>query len=158
HGAHPAAPEPAVPLHRLVCVVGTGRVIATRRGKDLRERHLIAADHCQQDRRHEFNLESLSAAWSTSSWRSAKGSSSAAGRAIRTTSYRIPTPWSGESGPSNRSRATSRSRLRARFRLTECLTFRLTVTPTRLLAAVVGTAKATSARPVNTRLPAITAW
>src|SRR3989442_6271440 len=129
HGAHPAAPEPAVPLHRLVCVVGTGRVVATRRGKDLRERHLIAADHCQQDRRHEFNLERLSAAWSTSSWRSAKGSSSAAGRAIRTTSYRIPTPWSGESGPNKRPRGNSRNRRRGRVRVTAPLALRLPVDP-----------------------------
>src|SRR2546428_12961538 len=109
-GALQAAQEPAVPLHRLVCVVGTGRVVATRRGKDLRERHLIAADHCQQDRRHEFNLESLSADWSTSSWRSAKASSYEAGRAIQPKSYIIQTPCDAESGLRSRSSPTTTGR------------------------------------------------
>src|SRR4029077_6821612 len=158
YGAHPAAPQPTVPLNRSVCVVRARRVVATRRGKDLRERHLVAADHRQKDRRHEFNFESLSAACSTSFSTSAKGSSRAAGRAIRTTSYRIPTPWSGESGPSSRFRATSRSRRRGRFRLPEPLTLRLTLTPTRLSAAADGMAKATSERPEYTRLPAIAVW
>src|SRR4029077_9002860 len=129
---HPAAPQPTVPLNRFVCVVRAGRVVATRRGKDLRERHLVAADHREKDRRHEFNFESLSAACSTSFSRSAKGSSRAAGRAIQNTSYRISTPSKGEYEPRSRFRATSRSRRRARFRLTEPLTLRLTLTPTRL--------------------------
>src|SRR5713101_4369485 len=147
HGAHPAAPEPAVSLHRFVRVMRARRVVAARRGEDLRESRLVAANHRQKDRRHEFNFESLSAACSTSFSRSAKGTSSAAGRAIRTTSYRIPTPWSGESGPSSRFRATSRRRRRARLRLTEPLTLRLTVTPMRLSAATTGMAKATRVRP-----------
>src|SRR6266851_1668234 len=147
HRAHPAAPEPAIPLHGFVRVMRARRVVPARRGKDLRKSQLVAADHRQKDRRHEFNFESLSAACSTSFSRSAKGSSSAAGRAIRTTSYRIPTPWSGESAPRSRFRANSRSRLRARLRLTERLTLRLTVTPMRLSAATTGVAKATSVGP-----------
>src|SRR5260370_41248593 len=129
HSTHPAAPQPAVPLNRFVGVVRAGRVVAARRGKDLRESQLIAANHRQKDRRHEFNFESLSAACSTSFSRSAKGSSSAAGRAIRTKSYPIPTRWSGESGPSNPLRATPRSPLPAPFWLTRPFTFALPVTP-----------------------------
>jgi len=119
---------------------------------------LITADHGQQNRRHGLSFASLRAASSVSAARSAKGTSSAAGRAIRTTSYRIPSPCSGESGPRIRSLATSRIRRRARFRSTEPLTLRLTATPTRLSSASPGTAKATSVRPVYTRLPPIAAW
>src|SRR3989442_12858166 len=97
---HPIDPEPAIPLHCFIRVVRARRVVATRWRQDLRECHLITADHCQQDGRHEFNFASLSAACCMSSFKSANGTSSAAGRAIRTTSYRIPTPLSGESGPS----------------------------------------------------------
>ena len=158
HRSHPAAPEPAVPLHRLVCVLGTGRVVATRRGKNLRERLLVTADQSEQDRCHCFSWESLRAACRVSLSSSANGTTSAAGRAIRTTSYRIPTPRSGESDPRSCVRAASRSRRRARLRATEPLTFRLTVTPTRLSWLSRGTANATSARPEYTRVPLIAAW
>ena len=91
---------------------------------------------------------SLIAASEASACRSANGTSSADGRAIRTTSYRIPPRRSGESGPSRIERATSRNRRRARLRSTELLICRLTVTPTLVSGADPGTAKPTSARPL----------
>src|SRR4029077_7754730 len=158
HGPHPAASQPPVLLYRLIGVVRARRVVAARGRENFRERMLVTADHGQQDRRHGLSFESLRAACSVSAARSAKGASSAAGRAIRTSSYRIPSPCSGEFSLRIRSRATSRNRRRARFRSTEPLTLRLTVTPTRLSSASRGTAKATSVRPVYTRLPPIAAW
>src|SRR5712692_10185815 len=145
---HPAPSKPPVFLNCLVCVVRARRVVAARGRKELRKRMLVTADHGQQNRRHGLSFESLTAACSVSASRSANGTSSAAGRAIRTTSYRIPSPCSGESGPRSQSRATSRIRRRARLRSTEPLTLRLTVTPTRLSSASRGTANATSARPL----------
>src|SRR4029077_503178 len=156
--AHPAPSQPAVALHRLIRVLRTRRVVATRGREDLGERHLVAANQAEQDPCHRFSFESLSAAWLASSLRSANDTSSAAGRAIRTTSYRIPSPASGESGPRMVTLASSRTRRRARLRSTEVLTARLTVTPTRFCSFELGTANANRARPLYTRLPPITAW
>src|SRR5579859_1916545 len=138
--AHPAAPPPAVPLDRLIRVVRARRVVPAGRRKNPRKGHLIAADQSEEDLCHVYNLESLSAASAASAVSSAYESSSAAGRAIRTTSYRIPTPRSGESAPKNRARETSRSRRRARLRSTEPLIALLTVTPTRPSSLALGTA------------------
>src|SRR5262245_49157970 len=154
-GAHPAAPEPAVPLDGLVRVVGARRVVAAGRRQHAGKRQLITADQKQEKLRHGVNLASLSAASEASALRSANESSSAEGRAIRTTSYRIPPRAAGESAPSNSSRATSRSLRRARLRSTDVLIALLTVTPTRLVAASDGTAKPTRARPLWKRLPEI---
>src|ERR1700694_3025245 len=156
--AHPPAPQPAVPLDRLVRVVGAGRVVAAGGRQQLRERHLVTPNHGEQQPGHQFSFESLSAACSASARRSANAMSSAAGRAISTTSYRIPTPVSGESPPSKLRRASSRSRRRARFRSIDPLTARLTVTPTRLRSCWLGTAKATNVLPLKKRLPPIAAW
>src|SRR5579864_1914244 len=128
--AHPASPEPAIALNCFIRVMGAGRVVATGWRQDPGKGHLVAADHGEEELCHEFNLESLSAATDASAARSANDTSSAAGRAIRTTSYRIPTSPAGESAPRKRIREASRSRRRARFRSTEPLIARLTVTPT----------------------------
>src|SRR2546426_2618229 len=108
---------------------------------------LITANQQQEKLRHGLNLASLSAASEASAFRSANETSSAAGRAIRTTSYRIPTWRSGEPIPSSVPLATSRRRRRARLRSTEVLIARLTVTPTRHSRAGLGTANPTRARP-----------
>ena len=89
--SHPAAPQPAIPLNRFVGVLRAGRHKAARGWQDLRQRELVTADQRQEYRRHGFRFASLSAACSVSASRSANGRSRAAGRAIRTTSYRIPT-------------------------------------------------------------------
>src|SRR5579864_439539 len=152
-GAHPASPEPAIALDRLVRVVRARRVVAARRGQDLRERHLVATDQRQEHPRHAFMLASLSAACEASALSSANDTVSAAGRAIRTTSYRIPTSRSGESAPKSSARDTSLSRRRARLRSTDDLTARLTVTPTRPSPASLGTANPTRARPLKNLRP-----
>src|SRR5712691_13041042 len=141
--AHPPTAQPAIPLDRLVRVVRAGRVVAAGRRKDLRKRHLVTPDESEQQPGHEFSFESLSAACSASAESSPKVAVRVAGRAIRTTSYRIPRSVSGESPPNSLTRATSRRRRRARFLSTELLTARLTVTPTRLTSSWLGTAKAT---------------
>jgi len=92
-----------------------------------------------------------------SAFRSAYEISSAAGRAISTTSNGIPRRVTAES-PNRWVRLTSRNRRRARLRSTEPLIERLTVMPTRLPGASLGTAKATNARPLYTRLPLTAAW
>src|SRR6202163_266193 len=139
-GPHPPATQPAVPFDRLVCVYRARGVVAARWGKQLGKRLLIAANQSEQNPRHRFNFESLSAACSVSALRSSKDTSSAAGRAIRTTSYRIPRLVRGESGPSSLRRTSSRKRRLARLRWTEPLIVRLTVTPIRFSFRVVGTA------------------
>src|SRR5579859_2342738 len=142
-GSHPASLEPPVPLHRLVRVVGARRVVPARRRHDLGKRHLVAADQSQDQLRHALSLASLSAACEASALSSANDTVSAAGRAIRTTSYRIPSPRSGESAPRSSLRETSRSRRRARLRSTDDLIVRLTVTPTRPAPVSPGTANPT---------------
>src|SRR5213593_1821989 len=134
-GSHPSALGPSVPLDRLIGVVRAGRVVAAGGRQDPGDGELITANQQQEKLRHGLNLASLNAASAASAFRSANETSSAAGRAIRTTSYRIPTWRSGESGPRSPARATSRKRRRARLRATEPLTARLTVTPTRVSAA-----------------------
>src|SRR5438105_6491697 len=89
--AHPAASEPTVLLDRLVCVVRARRVVATAGRQNLGQRELITAYQQEEKLRHGLNLESLNAASAASAFSSANDTSSAAGRAIRTTSYRIPT-------------------------------------------------------------------
>src|SRR5436309_13916857 len=150
---HPASLEQAVAADRLVRVVRGRRVVAPGRREDARERQLISADQDQEKLRHGVKLASLSPASEASALRSANETSSAAGRAIRTTSYRIPTRRSGESAPISCSLATSRSRRRARLRSTEPLMARLTVTPMRCSGALLGTAKPTMACPEWNRLP-----
>src|SRR5437868_12858263 len=145
--SHPAATSPAIPLDGFVRVVRAGRVVAAARGQDLGKRHLVAVNQKQQQPGHgrvvgwvvAFICASLSAASEASAFRSANETSSAAGRAIRTTTYRIPTRPSGESAPSRAAIATSRRRRRARLRSTEVLIARLTVTPTREPFSSLGT-------------------
>src|SRR5256886_13191493 len=137
-GSHPSALGPSIALDRLIGVVRAGRVVAAGGWQDPGDGELITANQQQEKLRHGLNLASLSAASEASASRSANETSSAAGRAIRTTSYRIPTRRSGESGPSNPERTTSRSRRRARFRSIEVLIARLTVTPTRVSAEELG--------------------
>src|SRR5260370_40631300 len=96
---HPAPSKPPVFLDCLICVLRARRVVAARRRKELRTGMLVTADHGQQDLRHGLGFESLTAAFSVSAGRAAKGTSSAAGRAISTTAYRNPSPSYGESGP-----------------------------------------------------------
>src|SRR5881396_3369131 len=131
-GSHPSALGPSVPLDRLIGVVRAGRVVAAGGRQDPGDGELITANQQQEKLRHGLNLASLSAASEASAFRSANETSSAAGRAIRTTSYRIP---------------TSRRRRRARLRSTEVLIARLTVTPTRHWLSALGTANPTRARP-----------
>src|SRR5579864_5685304 len=115
-GAHRSSPQPAVALDRLVRVVRARWVVAAGRRQDPGKGELITADQEQKQLRHGLVFASLIAACEASALRSANDISSAAGRAIRTTSYRIP-PWRrGESFASNSVRTTSRSRRRARFR------------------------------------------
>src|SRR5947209_2343117 len=146
-GSHPSALGPAVPLDRLIGVVRAGRVVAAGGRQDPGDGELITANQQQEKLRHGLNLASLSAASAASALRSANETSSAAGRAIRTTSYRIPTWRRGESVPSRVSRATSRRRRRARLRSTEVLMARLTVTPTRESLFPLAMAKPTRAWP-----------
>src|ERR1700686_4345939 len=148
HRSHPATAQPAIPLNRLICVVGAGRVVAAGRWKHLRKRHLVAPNQSEEQPGHEFSFDSRRTACAASTTRSAYVTSRAAGRAMRTTSYRIPTPVRGESTPNQPARTTSRSRRRARLRSTELFTCRLTLTPTRLSSRSLGTAKAISARPL----------
>src|SRR6266571_822422 len=147
HGTHPAALQPAVPLNRLVRVVRAGGVVPAGRREDLRKRQLVTTDQQQKKLRHGVNLASLSAASEASALSSANGISRTRRRAIRTTSYRIPTRHSGESAPISCSLATSRRRRRARLRSTDPLMARLTVTPIRCSGALLGTANPTSACP-----------
>src|SRR5256885_2196064 len=122
--SHPAATHPAIPLDGFVRVVRAGRVVAAARGQDLGKSHLVAVDQKQQQPGHSrlvgwivaFMCASLSAASEASALSSANDISSARRRAIRTTSYRIPTRCRGESGPRKQLRATSRRRRRARLR------------------------------------------
>src|SRR5260370_7815237 len=116
HGSHPPTAQPAIPLDRFVRVVGAGRVVAAGRRKDLGKGHLVTPNQSQQQPRHEFSLDSRSAAWCASAARSANVSSRAAGRAMRTTSYRIPTPASGESAPKKFRRASPPTPRRPRLR------------------------------------------
>src|SRR3989475_11547138 len=146
-GSHPSALGPSVPLDRLIGVVRAGRVVAAGGRQDPGDGELITANQQQEKLRHGLTVARLSAASEASAFRSANETSSAAGRAIRTTSYRIPTWRSGESIPSSASLPTSRSRRRARLRCTEVLTARLTVTPTRHWLSELGTANPTRARP-----------
>src|SRR6266851_4866087 len=139
HRSHPATAQPAVFLDRFVRVMGARRVVAAGRRKDLGKGHLVTPNQSQEQPRHEFSLDSRSAAWCASAASSANVSSKAAGRAMRTTSYRIPTLVSGESAPKKLRRASSRSRRRARLRSTELLRARLTVTPTRLCSRSLAT-------------------
>src|SRR5579872_3486621 len=111
-GPHPPSPEPAVALDRLIRVLRAGGVVAARRRKDLREGHLVATDQSQEHPCHAFSFASLRAACEASALSSANDTLSAAGRAIRTTSYRIPTSRSGESAPKSSPRDTSLSRRR----------------------------------------------
>src|SRR5881398_2295473 len=136
--SHPAASEPAVLVDRLVRVVRARRVVAAGGRQNPSQRELVTADQQQKKLRHGLNLASLSAASEASAFRSANETSSAAGRAIRTTSYRIPTWRSGEPIPSSVPLATSRRRRRARLRSTEVLIARLTVTPTRHWLSALG--------------------
>src|ERR1700737_2498887 len=145
---HPAALEPAVPLDRFVRVMRAGRVVAAGGRQNLGESHLVTTDQEQKKPRHELSDESLRATSEASAFRSANETSSAAGRAISTTSNGIPWRVSGESPPARWFLATSRRRRRARLRSTEPLIVRLTVTPTRLEPPSFGTAKATIARPL----------
>src|SRR6266576_1177882 len=96
--SHPRAFEPPVTLDRLVRVMRARRVVAARGRQNPGECELITADQQQKQLRHGLNLASLSAASEASAFRSANDTSSAAGRAIRTTSYRIPTWLRGEPG------------------------------------------------------------
>src|SRR6266576_3285693 len=144
-GSHPSALGPSVALDRLIRVVRAGRVVTAGGWQDPGDGELITANQQQEKLRHGLNLASLSAASEASAFRSANETSSAAGRAIRTTSYRIPTWRSGESIPSSASLATSRRRRRARLRSTEVLMARLT--PTRQSLWALATAKPTRARP-----------
>src|ERR1700758_5303307 len=146
-GAHPGSSQPPIALDRLVRVVRAGGVVTTGRGKDPGKGELITANQEQQQVCHGLVVASLSAACDASALRSANDISSAAGRAIRTTSYRIPPRRRGESFASISARATSRSRRRTRFRSMAPLMLRLTVTPTRVWSAWLGTAKPTSALP-----------
>src|SRR5260370_1700030 len=93
HRTHPAAPQPAVALDRLIAVVRARRIVAAGRRQDPGNGQLITADQDQEQLGHGFIWASLSAASEASSLTSANETSSAAGRAITTTSYRIPT-WS----------------------------------------------------------------
>src|SRR5579864_5442743 len=147
-GAHPPSAQPAVALDRLVGVVRARWVIAAGRGQDLRKRVLVSTDQSQHHPRHGFSLASLSAACEASALSSANETLSAAGRAIRTTSYRIPTSSSGESAPRSWARDTSLSRRRARLRSTDDLIARLTVTPTRKAPESRGIGNPTRARPL----------
>src|ERR1700674_1076011 len=155
---HPPTPQPAVLFDRFIRVHRARGVIAARRRKQLGKRLLVAAYQNEQNPCHTFNFESLSAASSVSALSSSKDTSSAAGRAIRTTSYRIPRLSRGESGPSSLRRTSSRSRRLARLRRIEPFTVRLTVTPIRFSSLELGTAKATRLRPLKTRFPPIAAW
>src|SRR5260370_32511060 len=96
---HPATLQPAVPFDRLVRVVRARRVVAAGGRQDPGKGHLITANQEKKELRHGLVLESLSAASEASALTSANDISSIAGRAIRTTSYRIPTLLRGESGP-----------------------------------------------------------
>src|SRR5256885_503536 len=146
-GSHPSALGPSVPLDRLIGVVRAGRVVAAGGRQDPGDGELITANQQQEKLRHGLNLASLSAASEASAFRSANETSSAAGRAIRTTSYRIPTRCRGESGPRKQLRATSRRRRRALLRWTAPLICLLMATPRRFSGVAPGTAKPTSARP-----------
>src|SRR5690349_18910941 len=132
--AHPPTLHPAVALNRLVRVVRARGVVAAGRGQDAGKGQLVTADQQKKYLRHQVNLASLSAASEASALSSSNDISSAPRRAIRTTSYRIPTWRKGESGPSNPPLATSRRRRRARLRSTEVLIPLVTVTPMRLSA------------------------
>src|SRR5437016_10411051 len=129
-GPHPSTLQPAISLDRLIRVVGARRVIAARWWEDLRERHLVTTNGSQHHTCHQMRSVSRRAACSVSSLRSANRRVSAAGRAIRTTSYRIPRCSAPESPTSREARAASRTRRLARLRSTAPLSCRLTVTPT----------------------------
>src|SRR5256885_11275452 len=107
-GSHPSALGPSVPLDRLIGVVRAGRVVAAGGRQDPGDGELITANQQQEKLRHGLNLASLSAASEASAFRSANETSSAAGRAIRTTSYHIPTWRRGEPIPSRAPLATCR--------------------------------------------------
>src|SRR5882724_12914883 len=77
--AHPPAAQPAIPLNRLIHVVGTGRVVTAGRRKDLRERRLVTPNQSEEQPGHELSFESLIAACSASATSSAKSTTSAAG-------------------------------------------------------------------------------
>src|SRR2546422_10933487 len=93
-GSHPSALGPSVPLDRLIGVVRAGRVVAAGGRQDPGDGELITANQQQEKLRHGLNLASLSAATEASAFRAADETPSAAGRAIKNTSDRIP-PWRG---------------------------------------------------------------
>src|SRR5256886_10731120 len=107
-GSHPSALGPSVALDRLIRVVRAGRVVTAGGWQNPGDGELITANQQQEKLRHGLNLASLSAASEASAFRSANETSSAAGRAIRTTSYRISTWRSGQSIPSTAPPAPSR--------------------------------------------------
>src|SRR5690349_19939927 len=100
-GAHPGSPQPAVAFDCLVRVVRARVVVTARRRQDPGKGELITANQEQKQVRHGLVSASLSAACDASALRSANDISSAAGRPIRTTSYRIPPRRRGESCASN---------------------------------------------------------
>ena len=149
-GAHDASPSPAVALDGSIRVLRAGRVVSAAAGEERRQAHLVAADDRQQQPGHPLTGRSRARKASASDSSVVKGAVAAAGRAMSTTSYRIPPTPRGESGPSRTLLLTSLSRRRARFRGTEPFTWRLTATPTRVGPAA-GTANATSASPAKIR-------
>src|ERR671933_582865 len=141
--AHPAPLSPSIPLDRLVSVVRTGGVVTAGAPEHVGERGLVKTDQGEDEPRHERTpeLRIRSPAAAASASKSAKGRTSAAGRAMRTTSKPL-SPAGPPSSASKRLRAASRNRRRARFRSTARRSCLLTVTPTRFRPEVPGSAKA----------------
>src|SRR3989454_12353846 len=90
-GSHPSALSPSVPLDRLIRVVRAGRVVAAGGRQDPGDGELVTANQQQEKLRHGLNVASPSAGSEGSAFKAADGTSSAAGRAITTPSYSIPT-------------------------------------------------------------------